>query len=50
VDKADHTRAVSAATIDPIYQSSLEFDSEGGGEIYMVGNREDPLEKAVEEI
>jgi hypothetical protein len=49
-DKADHTLAILAAITDPIYQSSPESDSEGGGEVYMVGNREEPLEKAVEEI
>jgi hypothetical protein len=49
-DKADHTLAVLVATIDPIYQSSLESDSEGGGEVYMVGNREELSEKTVKEI
>jgi hypothetical protein len=49
-DKADHTLAVLAATTDPIYQSSEESDSEGGGKVYMVGNGEEPPEKAVEEI
>jgi hypothetical protein len=38
------------ATIDPIYQSSPELDSEGGKEVYMVGNREEILEKTTEEI
>jgi hypothetical protein len=46
-DKADHTLAVLVATIDPIYQSS---NFEGGGEVYMVGNGEEPLEKIVKEI
>jgi hypothetical protein len=36
-DKVDHTLAVLVATTDPTYQSSPEFDSEGGGEVYMVG-------------
>jgi hypothetical protein len=36
-DKADHTLAILVATIDPTYQSSLESNSEGGGEVYMVG-------------
>jgi hypothetical protein len=49
-DKADHTLAVPIATTDPIYQSSLESDSEGGREDYMVGNREELLEKTVEEM
>jgi hypothetical protein len=49
-DKANHTLAVSVATTDPIYQSSLEIDSEGGGEVYTVGNREELLDKMVEEI
>jgi hypothetical protein len=38
-DKADHTLAVSTATTDPIYQSSLESDSKGDREVYMVGQR-----------
>jgi hypothetical protein len=37
-DKANHTQAIPAATTDPIYQSSLESDSEHGREVYMVGN------------
>jgi hypothetical protein len=49
-DKADHTPAFSVATTDPIYQSSPESDSEGGGEVYMVGNGEEPPEKTIEEI
>jgi acylphosphatase len=34
----------------PIYQSSQESDSKGDIEVYMVGNREELLEKIVEEI
>jgi hypothetical protein len=49
-DKADHILAVLAATTDPIYWSSPESDSEGGREVYMVGNREEVLEKTTEEI
>jgi hypothetical protein len=49
-DKTDHTLAISVATTDPIYQSSLEIDSEGGGEVYIVGNREELLDKMVKEI
>jgi hypothetical protein len=49
-DKADHTLAVPVATTDPIDQSSLESDSEGDGEVYMVGNGEEPQEKTIEEI
>jgi hypothetical protein len=49
-DKADHILAVSAATIDQIYQSSLESDSEGGREVYIVGNGEELPEKTTEEI
>jgi hypothetical protein len=37
-DKANHTLAVLAATTDLVYQSSLDSDSEGGREVYMVGN------------
>jgi hypothetical protein len=42
--------AISVATTDPIYQSSLELDSEGGGEVYMVGNGEELPDKTTEEI
>jgi hypothetical protein len=49
-DKADHTPAVPAATIDPIYQSSPESKFEGDREAYMVGNREELPEKTVKEI
>jgi hypothetical protein len=49
-DKVNHTLAILAATIDPIYQSSPESNSEGGEEVYMVGNGEEPLEKTIEEI
>jgi hypothetical protein len=49
-DKANHTLAVLIATTDPIYQSSLKSDSKGGREDYMVGNREELLEKTVEEM
>jgi hypothetical protein len=49
-DKADHTLAFPIATTDPIYQSSPESDSEGDGEVYMVGNGEEPPEKTIEEI
>jgi hypothetical protein len=48
--KEDHILAVLAATIDPIYQSSLESDSEGGREVYMVGSEEELPEKTTEEI
>jgi hypothetical protein len=33
-----------------MYQSSPESDSEGGGEVYMVGKREELLDKTIEEI
>jgi hypothetical protein len=49
-DEANCILAVSAATTDLIYQSSLESDSEGGREVYMVGNGEELPEKIVEEI
>jgi hypothetical protein len=49
-DKTDHTLAILAATIDPIYQSPLESNSEGCGEVYMMGNREELPDKMVEEI
>jgi hypothetical protein len=45
-----HNLAVPVATTDPVYQSSLESNSEGGGQVYMVGNREEPQEKTVKEI
>jgi hypothetical protein len=49
-DKDDHTLAVPAATTNPIYQSPPEYDSEGGREVYMVGNREELPDKMVEGI
>jgi hypothetical protein len=49
-DKVDHTSTVLAAITDPIHQSSLESDSEGDREVYMVGQEEEPPEKTVEEI
>jgi hypothetical protein len=49
-DKVDHTLATPVATTDPIYQSSPEFDSKGYREVYMVGNKEEPPEKIIEEI
>jgi hypothetical protein len=49
-DKADHTPAIPVATTDPIYQSPPESDSEGGGEVYMVGNGEELPDKTVKEI
>jgi hypothetical protein len=49
-DKADHTSAVPTATTYPIYQSPLKSDSEGGGEVYLVGNEEELPDKTVEEI
>jgi hypothetical protein len=39
-----------AVTIDLIYQSSPESDSEGGEEVYMVGNGEELPEKIVDKI
>jgi hypothetical protein len=38
-EKADHTLAVATSIIDPIYHSPSEFDSKGGGEVYMMGER-----------
>jgi hypothetical protein len=49
-DKADHTLVVLAAAIDPIFQLSSESDSEYGGQVYMVGQDGQPLEKTAEEI
>jgi hypothetical protein len=49
-DKADHTLVVTAATTDPIYESSSKSDSEGGREVYMVGHREELSKKTFEEI
>jgi hypothetical protein len=49
-DKVNNILVISAATTDPIHRSSLESDSEGGREVYMVGNREELLKKTTEEI
>jgi hypothetical protein len=49
-DKADHTLPILAATTNPICQSPLEFDSDGGGEVYIVGTRGELPDKLIEEI
>jgi hypothetical protein len=49
-DKADHILTISTAITDPIYQLSLEFDSEGDREVFMVGEGEQPAEKTIEEV
>jgi hypothetical protein len=49
-DKADHILAILAATTDPIYQLSPKSNFEGGSEVYMVGNGEEPPKKTTEEI
>jgi hypothetical protein len=49
-DKADHTLPILAATTNPICQSPLEFDSDGGREVYIVGTREELLDKLIEVI
>jgi hypothetical protein len=49
-DKADHILAVPVATLDPIYQPSSESDSECGGEVYMMGQGDQPPGKITEEI
>jgi hypothetical protein len=36
-DKADHNKASSPTTTDPMYQSPPKFDSEGDREVFMVG-------------
>jgi hypothetical protein len=50
MDLSNHTLAVLAATTDPIYQPSLESDSDGSAEVYMVGNGEELLDKSVNVI
>jgi hypothetical protein len=49
-DKVNHIMAAPAAPTDLICLSPPEFNSEGGGEVYMVGNREELPDKTVEEI
>jgi hypothetical protein len=49
-DKTDHTLVVLATVTDPIHHSSPKSDSEGDREVYMVGQRGEPLKKTVEEI
>jgi hypothetical protein len=49
-DKVDHILAATIAPTDVIYLSPSESNSEGGREVYMVGNREELLNKMVEEI
>jgi hypothetical protein len=41
---------ISVATIDSVYQSPPESDSEGGREVYTVGDKEELPEKTTEEI
>jgi hypothetical protein len=49
-DNVDHNQAGSPATTNPIYQLPLEFNSDCGGEVYMVGQGKKPAEKITEEI
>jgi hypothetical protein len=49
-NKADHTSAISAAITDPIYQWSLESNSEGDREVYMVMQGDEPPKKTIKEI
>jgi hypothetical protein len=42
--------AISAATTNPIYQSSLESNSKDVGKVYMVGNGEPPPAKTTKVI
>jgi hypothetical protein len=42
-DKDDHTLAISAATIFPIYQSSSKSNSKNSNEVYMVSQGDPPL-------
>jgi hypothetical protein len=49
-DKANHTVAILTTTTNPIYESPLESDSEGGGEVYKVGNGKELPDKTIKEI
>jgi hypothetical protein len=49
-DKANHTLAVHAATIDLIHHSSPKSNSEGDREVYMVGQGDQPSDKTTKEI
>jgi hypothetical protein len=49
-DKANHNQVGFPTTTDPIYQSPAKSNSEGGKEVYMVGQGEQPNEKTTEEI
>jgi hypothetical protein len=49
-DKAGHNQIGFLAITDLIYHSPSESDFEGGREVYMVGQGEQPAEKTTEEI
>jgi hypothetical protein len=49
-DKAGHNQIGFLAITDLIYHSLSESDFEGGREVYMVGQGEQPTEKTTEEI
>jgi hypothetical protein len=49
-DKADHILATLVAPTDTICLSPPKFDSEDGGEVYMVDNREELPDKTIEVI
>jgi hypothetical protein len=49
-DKADPTLAISAATIDPVYLSLSESDSEDDREVSMVRQGDQLPKKTTEEI
>jgi hypothetical protein len=48
-DKANHTLAVLTTAIDPVYQSSSEYDSDAR-EVYMVVIGDQSPEKTAKEI
>jgi hypothetical protein len=50
MDKADQNGITGPITTDPIYKAHLELDSDGGREVYMVGQGEPPTDQTTEEI
>jgi hypothetical protein len=49
-NKADHNSAGLLAITDPIYRLPLEPDSEGGREVYTVGQGDELPKKIAEDI
>jgi hypothetical protein len=49
-DYIDHHEIYCPEVADPIYKPSSEFDSDGGREIFIVGQGDPPTNQIEEEI